>query len=129
MNLRRTPTAVAVAALVAAAVIVPVATSSAAKKKPKKVVKTIKVLDDFYAPSKLSIKKNTELKWVWSKQNYDSHNVTLSKGPKGIKTSKWTSATGTSGINFNRTFTKPGTYHFYCTVHPESMKLTVVVKG
>jgi plastocyanin len=27
-----------------------------------------------------------------------------------------------------RTFVKPGTYHFVCTIHPGTMNMTVIVK-
>jgi plastocyanin len=129
MTRHKKMTSLAVLALGAAAAIVPVAASSAGASTPKKVIKTVKVQDDFYAPIKLRLNTGTEVRWVWSKSNFDSHNVTLIKGPKGIKAKAWTSATGSSGIIFNRTFTKPGTYHFQCEIHPESMNLTVVVKG
>ena len=54
--------------------------------------------------------------------------MTLVKGPKGVKHSKFTSITGTSGIHFKRQFLTPGTYHFICTIHPATMNLTVIVK-
>ncbi len=109
-----------VAALVTGAVMVPVAAGSSP-------VKNIKVVDYKYAPKKLTIKKGTKVKWTWSKSNLAPHNVTLIKGPKGIAKRKWHSSTGTHGIKFSRTFSKAGTYHFECTIHP-FMKLTIVVK-
>jgi plastocyanin len=129
MTRRRTITPLAVLALGAAAAIVPAAASSAGTSTPKQGIKIVKVQDDFYSPTKLRLAMGTEVRWVWSKSNFDSHNVTLIKGPKGIRAKAWTSATGSSGIIFHRTFTKPGTYHFQCEIHPESMNLTVVVKG
>ncbi len=122
----RRAVAVGIAA-VGCAAAVPVATSAAASK-PKVVTKTVSVADDFFKPTKLTIKKNNAINFVWAKFNYDSHNVTLVKGPKGVKHSKFTSITGTSGIHLKRQFLTPGTYHFICTIHPESMRLTVVVK-
>lgn len=113
-------------AAIGCAAAVPVATSAAASK-PKVVTKTVGVGDDFFKPTKLTIKQKNAINFVWKKANFDSHNVTLVKGPKGVKHSKFTSITGTSGIHFKRQFTTPGTYHFICTIHPESMRLTVVV--
>lgn len=107
------------------AVIAPAASGS---KKPKPVIKKVGVLDDYYSPVKLTIKKGNEVNWVWSHANFDSHNVTLIKGPRGVRVTKFTSATGTSGIKFERTFLTPGTYRFQCTIHPESMNMTIVVK-
>ncbi len=114
-------------AAIGCAAAVPVATSTAASK-PKVVTKTVSVGDDFFKPTKLTINKQNAINFVWKKFNYDSHNVTLVKGPKGVKHAKFTSITGTSGIHFKRQFTTPGTYRFICTIHPESMRLTVVVK-
>jgi plastocyanin len=105
--------------------LVPVAASLGATHKP--VVKKVKVADSYFSPTKLTIKKGNSVNWVWSSQNYESHNVTLIKGPKGIKHSKFTSIDGTSGLHFKRTFTVPGTYHFECTIHP-GMNIAVTVK-
>ena len=87
----------------------------------KRKVKTITVADDYFSLARLTVKKGQKIKWMWSKQNYDSHNVTLVSGPKGISNRKFTSATGVFGIKFERTFLKPGKYHFRCTIHPDSM--------
>jgi plastocyanin len=109
------------------AAVIPIASSSA-KTKPKPVVKVIYVKDDSFSVTRLTIKEGTEINWKWSQQNYDSHNVTLLKGPKGIKDSKYLSATGPTNIKFERVFLTPGTYHFQCTIHPESMNTVLTVK-
>jgi plastocyanin len=96
-----------------------------ANAKPK-VVKLIKVEDDFYSPKKLTIKRGTELNFVWNKNNLDTHNVKLKSGPKGAAGFK--SRAATSGVKFNHIFTQPGTYHLFCTLHPTGMKMTVIVK-
>ncbi len=99
----------------------------------------VKVNDDYYSTSKLKVKKNTKVSFKWDKMNLDTHNVTLKKGPKGVKTTKKPcakgkvtkcnrSANGAIGINFAPTFNKPGTYNFICTIHPDLMQLKVVVK-
>ncbi len=81
--------AAAAIAVVGCAAVVPVATSPAASK-PKVVTKTVSVGDDFFKPTKLTIKKKNAINFVWNKSNFDSHNVTLIKGPKGVKHSKFT---------------------------------------
>jgi plastocyanin len=108
------------------AVIVPVASGSQSKPS-RQVVKKVQVVDNLFAPTKLTVTKGNAVNWVWSNQNYNTHNVTLEKGPKGIKKSQYTSIDGTRGIHFKRTFTTPGTYHFECTIHP-AMLITVTVK-
>lgn len=96
--------------------------------KPKPVVKTARVGDDYFTPYKITIKHGSQVKWVWSSKNFEAHNVTLTAGPRGIKKSRFTSATGARGIKFDRAFTTPGTYHFTCTLHPDLMNMIVVVK-
>lgn len=114
-------TALAVGALAATGVASP----SAKATKPVKV----KVLDNFYNPDNVKVKKNGKVKWKWG-QDFNQHNVTLKKGPNGVKKSKFTSqTTGAEGFTFTKRFKKPGKYNFYCTIHPDVMKMTVKVKG
>ena len=93
------------------------------------VVKKVTVADDYYAPTKVTIKKSQSIKWVWNSYNTDSHNVTLNSAPNGVKRGKFKSPTGTIGLHFQKQFTKPGTYKFLCTLHRTVMKMTVVVKN
>ena len=102
----------------------------------------VKVLDDYYSPVNLKIKKNDKVKYVWSEDNINTHNVTLADGPKGVKRgcpqkgpdayspliSKCNkSASGRSGIKFKKKFDVKGTYDFVCTIHPDVMVMTVRV--
>ena len=113
--------ALAVGALAATGIASPLAKG----KQPEKV----KVLDDFFKPDNVKIKKNGKVKWKWG-QDFNTHNVTLKKGPKGVKKSKFTSQTSSAeGFSFTKKFKKPGKYNFYCTIHPDVMKMTVKVKG
>ena len=124
----RSPIALGTIALAATASVAAVPATSLASKAPKKPApKVVKVEDDFYSVAKLKIKPGTQVKFQWAKTNFDSHNVTLIKGPKGINDSKFKSKTGASGIKFSPTFTKPGTYHFECTIHLQMM-VTITVK-
>jgi plastocyanin len=88
----------------------------------------VKVRDDYYTPTKVKIKKNNKVKWGWGSTNINSHDVTLKRGPKGVKKKDFRSISGAIGITFKRKFTVPGTYNFYCTLHPTDMKMDVVVK-
>jgi plastocyanin len=90
-------------------------------------VKTVRVEDDQYTPAKVTIKRGSEVKWVWSSGNYGAHNVTLLKAPKGVKKSKYSSVTRTRSFKFKRVLKTSGKYLFVCTVHP-GMNMTVVVK-
>ena len=113
--------ALAVGALAATGVANPLGKGS----QPEKV----KVLDDFFKPTNVKIKKNKKVTWKWG-NDFNTHNVTLKKGPKGVKKSKFTSQTSSAeGFSFTKKFKKPGKYNFYCTIHPDVMKMTVKVKG
>lgn len=119
--------AVAACAL-GAAIAAPVASGAGAvSHKAKPVVKKVQVTDNFFTPTKVTITKGSSVNWVWNNANFNTHNVTLIKGPKGINKGKYTSIDGTRGLHFKRTFTTPGTYHFECTIHP-SMNVAVTVR-
>ncbi len=68
--IRRAPLAAAAALALTGAVAVPVA-GAAPSAKPKPVVKKVKVADDFYSPTKLTIKVGDKVNFVWSQTNVD----------------------------------------------------------
>jgi plastocyanin len=70
-----------------------------------------------FAPQKITVKVGTTITWTNSDQ--DAHTVTAKNGPfhsKPINT----------GGTFTYTFTTPGSFDYYCTIHP-FMTATVVV--
>jgi plastocyanin len=81
--------------------------------------KTVKVKDDLFTPKTLKISKGTKVTWQWA--GVLKHNVTVKRGP-----SKFHSKTQVRG-SFNHIFSRPGTYHLVCTIHP-GMKMTIVVR-
>ncbi len=91
--------------------------------------KTIKVGDDYFAPTDVTVKKGDKVKFKWLETNGNPHNATLTKGPKGVKKKDFTSATGSIGIKFTPKFKKKGAYDFVCTLHASVMQATVKVKG
>ncbi len=129
---------VALIAAIALVVVAPIGNAAgpgptadiAGKSKCKKSKKTkkIKVGDDFFAPSKTSVKKCTKVKWKWLPENLNPHNVTLTSGPKKVKKKDFKSATGSIGVKFNRTLEKTGKYKFVCTIHRTVMTQTITVK-
>jgi len=137
LNNRCTPLAAAVALLATGAVTVPVAgaavhshpaAAAAAAAKPKPVVKKVKVADDFYSPTKLTIKVGDKVNFVWSPTNVETHNVTLVSGPKGVSRKQFTSLDASTSFHFERKFTVAGKYHFQCTIHPTMMNTFITVK-
>lgn len=122
-----------VAAALIAALSLAMPAAGVAGKTPK-----VKVLDDYFNPTKLTVKKDTKVAFKWDGENLNTHNVTMTKGPKGVKKSKKPcakgkitecnkSASGAIKINFAPTFNKTGSYTFVCTIHPTVMKMTVKV--
>jgi plastocyanin len=125
--IRRAPLAAVTALAMTGAVAAPVAGADPPAK-PKPVVKKVTVADDFYAPTKLTIKVGDKVNFVWSPINVETHNVTLVQGPKGVSKKQFTSLDASTSFHFERTFTVPGKYHFQCTIHPTMMNLFLTVK-
>jgi len=99
--------ALAIVAAVAAAVAIPAFAAT----------KTVTVGDDFFKPTKVTVRAGTKVTWKWTGHN--PHNVTVTRGPK-----KFHSRTQTSGT-FSAIPHKKGTYSIVCTIHGFTMKLVV----
>jgi plastocyanin len=80
----------------------------------------IPVGDRFFGAPNLRVKQGSWLTWQFS--GSELHNVTLANGPLGI---------GSDNLDDNRTFTqklkRPGTYRFFCALHPVQMQERVIV--
>ena len=88
----------------------------------------VSVRDDYFTPMRLTVKRGGVVRWVWSGANLNAHNVTLASGPRGARKGYFSStATGAINLKFERTFTIPGNYEFYCTLH-DLMRMQVRVK-
>jgi plastocyanin len=123
---RRIMIGVATAAI-ASAVAVPLTAASSDKQSSKTT--QITVADDYFAPTDLKIKKNDKVKWVWSDENLDTHDVVLtSEHPNKVKKKDFKSSSGAIGITFKRKFTVPGKYGFICTYHKSVMRFELNVK-
>ncbi|WP_020659044.1 cupredoxin domain-containing protein [Amycolatopsis benzoatilytica] len=74
-----------------------------------------------FSPASLTIAAGDTVTWT----NHDTapHNVVVTDGPE-----KFSSPTLQTGGTFSHTFTKAGTYSYYCSIHPD-MKATVTVDG
>ncbi|HJQ07004.1 MAG TPA: cupredoxin family copper-binding protein [Nocardioides sp.] len=82
---------------------------------------TIKIQSYAFSVPAAKVKVGQTVTWI----NMDTapHTVTVSSGPV-----KFTSPNLQKGDTFSYTFTKAGTYSYYCAVHPD-MKATVTVTG
>lgn len=77
----------------------------------------VKINNFAFDPSTITVSPGTSITWT----NYDSasHTVTATSG-------KFGSETLNQGQSFSYTFKEPGTFDYYCAIHP-SMKAKVVV--
>ena len=87
--------------------------------RPRRLAKSAKIGDNYFRPHKITINKGTTVTWNW--KGFLQHNVHVKKGP-----SKFHSRSQVAGT-FSHVFTKRGTYHLYCTLHP-FMTETIVVR-
>ena len=74
-----------------------------------------------FAPASLSVPVGTTV--TWTNDDTAPHTVTVSSGPV-----TFSSPTLQKGDTYTFTFTTPGTYSYYCAVHP-SMVAKVIVTG
>lgn len=118
-----TVAAVAAAGLVPALAAGPATGQSSSTKRGAK--KTIRIGDNFYAPTKVTVRAGTSVTWKWPTETGDTHDVKLQRGPKGAR--KFHSEEAGSDYSFTRKLTVPGTYKIICTLHAD-MRATIVVK-
>ncbi len=85
------------------------------------VTKEVMIQNYKYTPAALTVAVGDTVKWT----NMDTapHTVTVTSGPV-----KFNSGNLAKGESFSYTFTKPGTYAYYCAVHPD-MTAKVTVTG
>jgi plastocyanin len=118
--MRKPLTVIAVAAIG----IAPAGAASGAHLRAAGKTKTVKVSDDFFAPTKITVKKGTTIKWVWRNADTggattdNTHTVTDAKG-------NFTSAETDTGT-YKHKFKKTGKFTILCAVHDEmTMKVNV----
>jgi plastocyanin len=74
---------------------------------PKTTAATVNISNFQFAPKVLQVKVGTTVTWV---NNEGTHTVTADNGA-------FASDNLAAGQNFTYTFTKPGTYRYYCSLH------------
>jgi amicyanin len=82
---------------------------------------TVMIMNYAFSPASVTVNAGTTV--TWTNQDAAAHNVVVSSGPE-----TFSSPTLQTGQSFSFTFTKAGTYSYYCAIHPE-MKATVTVNG
>ena len=103
----------------AAVIVVALAMLGAAQTKPAASPTTAQVsIDNFsYSPATLTVKAGTQITWT----NHDDIPHTVTSEDKSF-----TSKALDTDDKFTFTPTKPGTYTYYCTIHPKMAGKLVV---
>ncbi|NUS17979.1 MAG: cupredoxin family copper-binding protein [Streptomyces sp.] len=104
----------------------PARTSSVADVQPaapaaaKAAAKAVAMKNYAFSPAALTIPVGTTV--TWTNEDTAPHNVTTTSGPV-----KLASGNMDKGASWSFTFTKAGTYKYYCSVHPDmTAQITVV---
>jgi plastocyanin len=82
---------------------------------------SVAVADDSFTAGNLSVPVGGRVTWTFASSNL--HNVTLAQGPEGFSSNRLR-----RGETFTKQFTKPGTYRFFCELHPVGMVQRIVVR-
>jgi amicyanin len=72
-------------------------------------VTQVRIVNSAFTPANIQVKAGTTV--TWTNQDTAPHTVTFRNGMKD-------SGLLRKGQSFSYTFTSPGTYDYYCTVHP-----------
>ena len=64
----------------------------------------------------------------WRFNGYELHNLTLANGPVGIGSPNLNRNADGSSRDFSYRFSRPGTYRFFCALHPTQMHERVIVR-
>jgi plastocyanin len=79
-----------------------------------------------FLPATITVVAGVNNTIVWTNQDPIPHTVTSTAVPTGA--SSFDSSTMNQGQTFKLTLTVPGTYQYYCSIHPNWMKATIIVK-
>jgi plastocyanin len=90
------------------------------------VVRKVTLGDDYFAPTRLTVRKGTTVRWLWPGDLANTHDVKLGRHPKGAK--PFHSPPAAADFSFQRRLTVPGTYTIVCTLHV-TMTMRIVVKS
>ncbi len=82
----------------------------------------IDMVNNAFQPQQITVTAGTTVTW----KNQDSVAHTVTSGPRDAPSGLFDSGQIAAGGTFSFTFTDPGTYEYYCTVHP-GMDGTVTV--
>jgi plastocyanin len=113
------------AAVLAGAALLVLAAPAGAERKPQR--KTVRVGDNFFSPTRLTVNPRSAITWRWPREGGgDVHDVKLVSAPRGER--KFESESAASEFEFRRRLRRAGLYRFVCTFHQEEMTMTIRVR-
>jgi len=80
----------------------------------------ITISEYMFMPATLSVVTGTKVTWI----NHDEVPHTIVDTDKAFR-----SAALDTDETYSYTFTKPGTYHYFCTLHPKMVATIIVADG
>lgn len=110
--------AVAVAAI---AVVATTAIGAPAGAEHPSRARAVAVGSNFYDPVRLTVARGQRVRFLWE-GGILRHDVSVRRGPEHFR-----SPLQAAG-SYSRRFRKPGRFSLYCTQHPSSMRMTLVVR-
>lgn len=85
------------------------------------------VSDQYYNPSIITVVIGVNNTVLWKNEDSVAHTVYSDKTPAGA--SAFNSGQIASGSGYTYTFTVPGTYEYYCAIHPWMGGIVIVKSG
>jgi len=80
-------------------------------------VRDVSLMDNYFSPSLLYVQAGMTVRWT--NRGRHQHSTTADW--------LWESGAVRRGESFSVTFTRPGTYYYYCRLHPRDMRGVIVV--
>lgn len=77
-----------------------------------------------YQPQRITVDPGTRVQWV----NRDGVAHTVTSGTPQSPTDRFNSGTMQQGQQYSFTFDEPGTYQYFCRLHPAQMQAVVEVR-
>ena len=79
-----------------------------------------------FQPSTITVVIGVNNTVVWTNMDATAHTVVNSTAPLAFGSS---TSLISAGQTFSYTFSVPGTYNYFCNIHPTNMRATVIVKA
>jgi len=77
-------------------------------------------INDFYfRPAEISIPAGTEISWL--NEGQTAHTTT------SVVSDQWDSGSIQPGNRWAASFSVPGTYEYYCSIHPDQMRARLTI--